>query len=227
VFPHLIDRQKPGIIAVNAGGRRFTNEAASYHDFVAALLTSTPPGQEPFAWLVADRRAIRRYGLGFAKPFPLPLGPVLRSGYLRSGRSVAELASAIGVDPAVLGDTIARFNDDAALGRDGAFGRGGTLYNRFMGDPTHRPNPNLAPLETAPFYAVRVVVGDLGTFAGLWTDGSARVLDGNGAPVPGLYAVGNDMASALGGAYPGGGATLGPAMTFAYVAARDMAGAEG
>lgn len=224
VFPHLIDRQKPGIIAVDRHGRRFANEAASYHDFVAVLVAATKAGEEVFAWLLADRRAIRRYGLGFAKPFPVPLGPVLRSGYLRSGRTLAELADRIGLDPVALEATLGEYNAGARRGEDARFGKGSTLYNRFMGDPAHGPNPCLAPLETPPFYAVRLVVGDLGTFAALLTDGYARVLDRDGAPIPGLYAVGNDMASPLGGAYPGGGSTLGPAMTFGYIAARHLAG---
>ena len=225
VFPHLVDRQKPGLIAVDARGRRFANEAASYHDFVAALVASTPPTEEAFAWLLADRRAIRRYGLGFAKPFPLP-----------AARRAALRLPAAGAGPSTPWPqpsasrpwcSRTRWPGSTSMrtgGEDTAFGRGGTSYNRFMGDPTHGPNPCLAPLLHPPFYAVRMVVGDLGTFAGLRTDGNARVLDAAGAPIDGLYAAGNDMANPLGGAYPGGGATLGPAMTFGYVAARHMAG---
>ncbi|SFU47897.1 FAD binding domain-containing protein [Methylobacterium sp. 174MFSha1.1] len=109
-------------------------------------------------------------------------------------------------------------------GEDRAFGKGSTAYNRFNGDPDFTPNPCLAPIATGPFYAVEVVVGDLGTFAGLRSDGHARVLDRAGRPIPGLYAAGNDMASIMGGNYPGGGITLGPALTFGYIAGRHLAG---
>lgn len=224
LFPHFIDRAKPGIIAVNRSGKRFVNEADSYHDFIPALLASEPEGQPGPAFLIADHRAIRRYGLGFAKPFPMPLGGLLRSGYLRKGNTIAELARAINVNEARLTQTIAQFNEDAAQGQDTQFGKGSTAYNRFMGDGDHDgPNPCLAPLVQGPFYAVEIVIGDLGTFAGLSTDTVARVTGANGRPIAGLYAVGNDMASVMGGAYPGGGITLGPAMTFGYVAARHIA----
>ena len=121
--------------------------------------------------------------------------------------------------------TLRAYNEPARAGQDPAFGRGSTAYNRSLGDPEHRPNPCVAPLEQAPYYAVKVVIGDLGTFAGLRTDRFSRVLAGeSGAPVPGLYAAGNDAASIMGGNYPGGGITLGPAMTFGFIAARHMAG---
>jgi succinate dehydrogenase/fumarate reductase flavoprotein subunit len=222
-FPHFVDRAKPGVIAVTADGARFVNEADSYHDFIQAMVSATE-GREHAAWLVCDHAALRRYGLGFAKPFPLPLGPHLRSGYLLRGRTPAELAAAAGIDPAALERTVEAFNEPARRGEDPAFGRGSTAYNRSLGDPLVAPNPCVAPLERAPFYAVKVVPGDLGTFAGLRGDAHARVLDGEGRPIPGLYAAGNDLASVMGGNYPGGGITLGPAMTFGYIAARHMAG---
>ncbi|MCL6607864.1 MAG: FAD-dependent oxidoreductase [Geminicoccaceae bacterium] len=224
VFPHFVDRAKPGVIAVTDRGSRFCNEADSYHDFCKAMLEACRglPG-EPHAWLLADHRAIRRYGLGWAKPFPMPLGPALRSGYLRRGATLGELARTIGLDPARLEATVTRYNEGARRGEDPAFGRGSTAYNRYLGDPAVRPNPCVGPLEKPPFYAVRVVIGDLGTFAGLVTDAAARVLDREGRPIPGLWACGNDMASIMGGNYPGGGITLGPAMTFGYLAALDVA----
>jgi predicted oxidoreductase len=114
-----------------------------------------------------------------------------------------------------------------ARGEDRDFGKGSTAYNRFHGDPEVTPNPCLAPLAVPPFYAVRVVPGDIGTFAGLRADAQARVLDAAGAPIPGLYAAGNDMASVMGGNYPGGGITLGPAMTFGFIAGRHAAGVDG
>jgi succinate dehydrogenase/fumarate reductase flavoprotein subunit len=225
LFPHFIDRAKPGVIAVTRRGRRFVNEANSYHDFVQGLTAACGASDEPTAFLLADHRAIRRYGLGFAKAFPLPLAPYLASGYLLRGATLAELASATGIDAAALRVTLEAYNRDAREGRDPAFGKGSTAYNRFLGDATVAPNPCIAPLEHPPFYAVQVVIGDLGTYAGLRADASARVLGERGQPIGGLYAAGNDMASIMGGNYPAGGITLGPAMTFGYIAGCHLAGA--
>lgn len=224
-FPHFIDRGKPGVIAVRRDGKRFVNESNSYHDFVQALVRVTPPEEVAEAFLIADHRTIRRYGLGFAKPAPLPLKPVLDSGYLQSGNTLEELAANVGIDAKNLAETVDRWNADIPSGKDSAFGKGSTAYNRFHGDPEVQPNPCMAPISTGPFYALRVIPGDIGTFTGLQTDENARVLDTSGQPIRGLYAVGNDMASVAGGNYVGGGITLGPAMTFGYVAARHAAGA--
>jgi succinate dehydrogenase/fumarate reductase flavoprotein subunit len=222
VYPHLLDRYKPGIIAVDPGGRRFTNEANSYHDVGQAMQAACAGRPETFAWLVADHRAIRRYGLGFVKPFPLPLWPHLRSGYLRRGRTPAELGAALGLDATTFARTIEEFNRTAAEGLDPAFGKGTTSYNRYLGDKHHHPNPCVAPLDRGPYYAVKLLMGDLGTFAGIRTDERARVLEDDGSPVPGLFAVGNDALSVMGGTYPGAGITLGPAMTFGYIAGRHL-----
>jgi succinate dehydrogenase/fumarate reductase flavoprotein subunit len=224
VFPHFVDRGKPGLIAVTTAGRRFVNEANSYHDFMQGLFKACHPGQRVRAFLVVDHKFIRRYGLGFAKPYPLPLGPHLRSGYLLRGHSLRELAALASIDPAGLEATVSEYNAAAGTGVDPVFGRGTTAYNRFYGDATVTPNPCLASILKAPFYAVEVVPGDLGTFAGLLTNGHAQVLSATGEPIPGLYAVGNDMASIMGGNYPGAGITLGPAITFAYIVARELAG---
>lgn len=223
VFPHFIDRAKPGLIAVLPNGKRFVNEANSYHDFCQALFKAGKPGEPARAFLVVDKPFLRRFGLGFVKPFPVPIGPQIRSGYLKRGGTLAELAAAAGIDPKTLEETVATWNRDVAAGEDRAFGKGSTAYNRFNGDPELQPNPCLAPIATGPFYAVEVVVGDLGTFAGLRGDANARVLDAGGKPIPGLYSAGNDMASIMGGNYPGGGITLGPALTFGYIAARHLA----
>lgn len=241
VFPHFVDRSKPGVIAVNRHGERFVNEADSYHDFIQGLVasyknqssaadsnTDNPAGEqsEICAWFVADHRTVRRYGLGFAKASPLPVGPYVRSGYLLRANTLAGLAQQAGFDANRFEQTVARFNEGAANGTDSQFGRGTTAYNRSLGDPSHQPNPCVAPIVTGPFYAVKVVPGDLGTFAGLQTDQHARVLDAQtGAPIQGLYACGNDAGSIMGGNYPGGGITLGPAVTFGYIAARHLAGA--
>jgi succinate dehydrogenase/fumarate reductase flavoprotein subunit len=175
------------------------------------------------AWLIADHRAMRRYGLGFAKPFPFPLRPYLRMGYLLRGATPAALATACGFDAAGFAATLAEYNAGARTGHDPAFGRGSTPFNRFGGDAEHGPNPCVAPLERGPFYAVKLLPGSLGTFAGIRTDVHARALRTDGTPIEGLYAVGNDMASVMGGQYPGGGITLGPAMTFGYLAALHLA----
>ena len=221
-FPHFVDRSKPGVIAVTRDGQRFCNEADSYHDFIQAMVAATPDA-EHCAWFLCDHPTIRRYGLGFAKPFPLPLAPYIRSGYLLHGRTVAALAQAAGIDAAGLERAVTDYNGPAAWGEDPAFGRGRTSYNRSLGDPAVTPNPCVAPVATGPFYAVKVVPGDLGTFAGVRGNADAQVLDADGAPIPGLYAAGNDLASIMGGNYPGGGITLGPAMTFGFIAAHHMA----
>ncbi|WP_138470763.1 FAD-dependent oxidoreductase [Poseidonocella sp. HB161398] len=224
-FPHLLDRYKPGIIAVLKDGRRFTNESESYHDVGAAMIRACEGGTETACWLIADRRALSKYGLGHAKPAPVP--PVLsqRTGYLKHGRTLAELAAACGIDPAGLEATVAEYNRGAQDGQDPAFGRGATSFNRYLADPEVAPNPCVAPIETGPFYAVKLVMGDLGTFEGLDTTVEGQVLDREGGTIPGLYAVGNDRASIMGGNYPGAGITLGPAMTFGYITGRHLAGA--
>jgi succinate dehydrogenase/fumarate reductase flavoprotein subunit len=224
VFPHLIDRYKPGLIAVGRDGRRFVNEADSYHDVGQAMqgLAQRQNG-EAAAWLICDHRALRRYGMGFVKPFPLPLWPHIQSGYLLRGATPAELARRAGLDPSGLESTIAQFNTHARHGEDPQFGKGSTAYNRFLGDAMHSPNPCVAPLDQGPFYAIKLVLGDLGTFAGVRTDEHARALRSDGLPVPGLYVVGNDALSVMGGNYPGGGITLGPALTFGYIAGRHLA----
>jgi len=223
-FPHFYERGKPGYITVDGTGRRFTNESASYHDFVPAMVEACRDRSETMCWLICDHRAIRRYGMGAIGPAPLPLGPHLRNGYLLSAATWSELAARIGVDAEALQQTIGRFNANAARGEDPDFGKGTDAYHRFNGDPTHQPNPCLAPLERPPFYAMKLIPGDIGTFLGLRVDGHARVLDSAGTPIRGLYAAGNDMTSVMGGTYPGAGITIGPALTFGYIAARHAAG---
>jgi len=159
-----------------------------------------------------------------SKPFPVPVWPYLRSGYLRRGKTLAKLASRCGIDPAGLTQTVAEFNSHARVGEDPRFGRGTTVFNRVSGDPEHGPNPSLAPIEKPPFYAIKVLPGSFGTFAGLRTDPQSRVLDARGEPIPGLYAAGSDQANVMGGHYPAGGINIGPAMTFGYVAGRQVAG---
>ncbi|MES2535540.1 MAG: FAD-dependent oxidoreductase [Pseudomonadota bacterium] len=225
IMPHFIDRAKPGVISVTRNGKRFTNEGSSYHDFVQEMVIACKGEKEVSAWLICDHRALRRYGLGFVKPFPLPIGQHLKSGYLLRGQSPEELAKKAGIDASALAATIATFNLHAREGKDPQFEKGSKAYNRYQGDALHTPNPCVAPLETGPYYAIKMVIGDLGTFAGLATDGHSRVLDAGGNAIGGLYAVGNDIASIMGGNYPGAGITLGPALTFGYIAGNHIADA--
>jgi succinate dehydrogenase/fumarate reductase flavoprotein subunit len=225
VMPHFIDRAKPGVIAVTANGKRFTNEALSYHDFVQDLVkTCKARGhQEYSAWLICDHAHLRQYGLGAAAPFPLPIGRHLKSGYLKQGTSLAALAKQINVPAENLIEQVETFNRDALTGLDSLFGKGSTDYNRYQGDSLVKPNPCMAPIKTGPFYALQIVIGEIGTFAGLATDAECRVIRKDKRPVEGLYVVGNDAASVMGGNYPGAGITLGPAITFGYVAAMALA----
>lgn len=220
-FPHLVtDRAKPGVIAVNQGAVRFVNESNSYHHFASAMQQS--PDNAP-CYLICDAVAMRRYGLGLARPAPVNNRALVEAGYLHQADSLAALAGQLGLDPQQLTDTVARYNRDAGSGVDGEFGKGGNSYNRALGDPGHRPNTCNAPLREAPFYAVTLYTGDLGTSRGLVTNGHAQVLNQQNAPIPGLYAVGNDMDSMMAGTYPGPGITLGPALTFGYLSAAHMA----
>ena len=224
VWPHLVDRLKPGFIAVNGKGRRFGNESAAYSAFVPMMLEGS--GDEPlaFAWLIGDRKAVDRWGIGRVRPKPMSRKGFIRTGYLIEAKSIAALAKAIGVDAAQLEQTVARFNEDARRGVDTEYKRGSNAYDAYQGDDEHGPNQCLGPLETGPFYAIKMFAGEIGTFAGVRTDRYARVLNEAGAPVVGLYAVGNDQLNVFGGAYPGAGATLGPGLTFGYVAGRHAAG---
>lgn len=225
-FPHLLDRYKPGVIGVLRSGKRFTNESNSYHDVGAALIDACAEQPETAMWLVCDRRTLAKYGLGFAKPAPMPLGPLLRNGYLLKGRSLAALAGKAGIDAAGLEQTVREYNLGAVQGEDRQFGRGTTRFNRYLADPQHTPNPCVAPLGEGPYFAVKVIMGDLGTFDGIRTSVVGEVLGTDERAIEGLYAVGNDRASIMGGNYPGAGITLGPIMTFGYITGRHLAGVE-
>lgn len=228
VFPHILDRGKPGVIGVLADGRRFVNEALGYHDYTLAMMDTVPAGDEVCSWLIADQQYIRYLPLGMAKPFPIPTWPYLRSGYLQRASTLRELAEKIGVDADGLEKTVSAFNEGARDGVDHEFDRGATPFNRGSGDSSNPwPNPSLAPVQKGPFYAVKVMPGSFGTFAGLVTDSSSRVLDSNDKPIEGLSAVGVDQASVMGGHYPSGGINLGPAMTFGYLTGRRLASQTG
>jgi 3-oxosteroid 1-dehydrogenase len=220
----LAERSLPGCILVNGAGQRFVNESAPYVDAVHAMyLRNTPENPHIPAWLVFDQRYRDRYvfaGLPPRRPLPrrwYAAGSVVRADDL------AGLAAAAGVDADGLVKTVTRFNEFAAAGRDEDFGRGDSAYDRYYGDPRCRPNPNLARLARPPFYAARIVPGDLGTKGGLCTDEHARVLRADGTPIEGLFAAGNASAAVMGHSYAGAGATIGPAMTFGYIAVHAIA----
>ncbi|MGH8385760.1 MAG: FAD-dependent oxidoreductase [Pseudomonas sp.] len=223
-FPHIIERAKPGIIGVLRNGQRFVNEANGYYDYVTAMVAAAPPEEEVASWLICNHRFQRRYGLGISRPFPVPLSSFIRSGYLKTGSTLEELASACGIDPIGLNTTVSQYDRYARNGEDPQFGRGSTPYNRKQGDALQQPNPCVAPIGPGPFYAVKVQPGCFGTFAGLKVNEHAQVLDDAGRAIAGLYAAGSDMASIMGGHYPAGGINIGPALTFGYIAARHIAG---
>jgi len=223
VFPHTVtDRAKPGLVAVNRDGQRFVNEAVSYHEFVRAQLRD--PGLNAPAWLVCDSRFLWKYGLGKVRPFALSTAEEVASGYLKRAGSLRELAVAIGVPPTGFERALRQYNEGAVRGLDPEFGRGSNIYQRHLGDADQQPNPCVAPIERAPFYAIAVHPADLGMAAGVLTDGDARVLREDGEAIPGLYACGNDMHSVMNGSYPGPGITLGPALVFGFVAASHACG---
>ncbi|WP_406362733.1 FAD-dependent oxidoreductase [Streptomyces sp. NBC_00715] len=221
VFPHIWDRAKPGIVAVNAAGRRFVDESVSYHRFVRAMYAEHASVPTIPAWLVTDARALSAYGLGMIRPHtPRPLlKRHIRTGYLRTATSVHDLATTIGVDPSRLTRTIADTNRFARTGLDEEFGKGSHPYGQQFGDPGHAPNVNLGPIEHAPFYAIAVIPTPLATTLGLKTSPEAQVLDHSGRPIDGLYACGNDANSPTASEYPGAGCQVGAALTFGYLAA--------
>ena len=227
-FPHLsLDRAKPGLVAVNAAGRRFVNEALSYHDFVLGMHRSHASVPTIPAWLVCDRQFLRKYGLGRVPPGRRMLGRFVANGYLVEAVSLDELARKIGVDASGLQETVQQHNLYAASGEDKEFGKGGSEFDRHSGDPMHGPNPCLGPIATPPYYAMAVYPSTLGTSVGLRTDVDARVLQTNGEPIAGLFACGSDAASIMRGHYPGPGINLGPALVFGYRAAMAIRGEGG
>uniref|UniRef100_Q11FZ5 Fumarate reductase/succinate dehydrogenase flavoprotein-like protein n=1 Tax=Chelativorans sp. (strain BNC1) TaxID=266779 RepID=Q11FZ5_CHESB len=220
-FPHIyLDRAKPGLLAVNSEAERFVNEADSYHDFVLGMLKANRSVPTIPAYLICDSAFLKDYGLGLVRPRSWSVGYYIRSGYLKCADTIEGLAHQIGVPAEKFSDTVRRYNDFAAIGIDADFGRGRSPLNRHNGDPRNTPNPCLRPICRPPFYAVAVEPAALATSLGLSTDRDARVLDPSGTVVEGLYACGNDMNSIMAGHYPGPGVTLGPAIVFAYRAAR-------
>ena len=223
-YPHLLmDRAKPGVIAVDHTGSRFANEAQCYHEFGRAMHRGRDGQPIETAWLVADARALRQYGLGLVRPGRLwPRRRFLARGYLLRARTLRGLAARMGVPEGALERTVEHHNDFAVSGHDADFHKGESPYDRYLGDAAQRPNPCLAPIVSPPFYAVKIHPGDIGSSRGLRTDPHARVLNAQSEPIGGLYCCGNDMNSIMAGSYPGAGITLGPAMTFGFIAARAM-----
>ncbi|WP_099023801.1 FAD-binding protein [Mycolicibacterium palauense] len=230
----LNERMMPSQFVVNGAGKRFVNEAAPYMDFAHAMIEGQQSGITHIpCWLITDTRSFHRYVVGGHLPIPkIPFAPVptgwkvpkawLESGIVKEADSFEELAAKIGVPEPALRATATRFNELARKGHDDDFNRGDSAYDNYYGDPT-LPNPNLYPLTKPPYYAFQIILGDLGTSGGLRTDEFARVLDSTERSIPGLYAVGNASAAVMGRSYAGAGATIGPAMTFGYVAARHIA----
>ena len=216
----------PGSVMVNRAGKRFTNEAAPYEDVVKDQLASESRGEGAVpAYLLFDATFRRKYPAGNIRPGKVESDALLPKAFFESGMltradSIDELAEQTGIDGAQLKATLARFNTNARRGEDPDFGRGATHHDRYYADPKVQPNPCLGPIETAPFYALRVEAGDLDTKGGLQCDEHGRVLNEAGDPIPGLYASGNTSAAVMGDTYPGAGATIGSAMTFAYLAAQ-------
>jgi len=220
-FPHFVmDRGKPGMISVDSNGKRFMNESTSYHLFGLAMqehhkLTPCIP-----TWLICDAPALQRYGLGMIRPGGSGLKAFLNDGYLKTGHTLVELAQALNIPASNLESTISRFNQFAKQGIDEDFQRGSTDYQRANGDATWTgKNPCLGGLSQGPFYAIALYPGDIGASTGLVANTNAQVLHSNASPINGLYACGNEMQSIMGNVYPAPGITIGPAVTFGYIAA--------
>ena len=219
----IFERAKPGNIIVDAAGKRFANEADPYNDLVKQMQEAHQGGAAAIpAHMVFDHAYRAKYPIGGMLPGVTPQRH-LDSGFVVRAESLSELARQAGIDADGLAATVARFNTMAAKGRDEDFQRGESAFDRFSGDPAVGPNPCLAPLDKPPFYAMKLYPGDLGTKGGLLTNEFAQVMGTDGAPVPGLYAAGNASASVMGNFYPGAGGTIGPAMTFGYIAAQHAA----
>ncbi len=227
--PIFAERAFPGSIVVNGLGRRFVNEATPYLEFVDAMYqdNQVTGGKTIPAWVIFDANFRFNYAMGPLMPAQIMPDSRLPSEWLNrlyyKADSLTQLAEQIGVDAGGLNESVKRLNEFARTGVDVDFGRGGNVFDRYYGDVNVKPNPCLAPLGKGPFYAMRIDAGDIGTKGGLLTNEHAQVLHESGQPIAGLYAIGNTSASVLGTTYPGAGGTLGPAMTFGYVAAKHLA----
>ncbi|APW40404.1 FAD-binding dehydrogenase [Rhodoferax koreense] len=221
-FPHFVmDRAKPGMITVNQKGERFVNESTSYHLFGLAMQQAHKTVPSIPAYMIADAQALAQYGMGMVRPGGKGLAPFLADGYLVQADTLDELAQKLGIDAEGLKASVAKNNAYADSGVDPDFQRGVTAYQQNIGDATRGgKNPNLGRLAQGPYYAIRLYPGDIGAATGLATDADARVLGQDEQPIPGLYAVGNDMQSVMGGVYTAPGITIGPGLVFGYLAAK-------
>ena len=210
----------PYSLMVDSEGKRFANESESYVD-LGHHMQQVDGGKGPY-WLIMDSRYVVRYFRTFAMD-PRANKARKEAGLEVKAKTLDELAGKMNVNPAVLRGTVERFNGFARAGVDGDFGRGNSAYDRYYGDPTVHPNPNLGAVERAPYHAYRVVLGDLGTKGGVLTDEDGRALRSDGTVIEGLYAAGNNSASVMGNTYPGPGSTIAPAAVFGMRAAREMA----
>lgn len=219
----LAERTLPAGLLVNAAGARFVNEAAPYSDVVHIMYERNATAPDIPAWLIVDQNYRNRYLFKDVAPtFTFP-DAWYQSGAAHKAWTLDALAGRIGVPAAALRATVNRFNSLAQTGTDTDFHRGDSAYDHYYTDPAILPNSCLAPLWLAPFYAFKIVPGDLGTKGGMRTDARARVLRPDGSAIPGLYAAGNASAAVMGHSYAGAGSTIGPAMTFGYIAALDIA----
>ncbi|WP_322992949.1 FAD-dependent oxidoreductase [Limnohabitans sp.] len=217
VFPHFVmDRAKPGMITVNQAGERFVNESTSYHLFALGMQAAQ---QAVPAYMVADAKALRQYGMGMVRPGGKGLAPFLADGYLTEAASLQELADKLGISAQGLAQSVADNNTFAQTGVDTQFQRGETAYQHNIGDAAAGGrNPNLGAISEGPYYAVKLYPGDIGAAQGLQTNEHAQILNAQGQVIESLYAVGNDMNSIMGGVYPAPGITIGPGLVFAYLA---------
>jgi 3-oxosteroid 1-dehydrogenase len=221
----LAERSLPGCLIVNQDGRRFGNESADYMSFGQRLLDLERSGTPvETMWIIFDQQYRNSYVFG-AELFPRMRLPQAwyDTGIAARADSLAELGARIAVDVPEFLQTMSGFNESAAAGEDPDFNRGRSAYDRYYGDPTITPNPNLRPLLKGPFYAVKMVLSDLGTCGGLKADERARVLREDGSVIAGLYAIGNTAANAFGTTYPGAGATIAQGLVYGYIAAHDAA----
>ena len=223
-FMHHLDLSLPYLIMVDQDGQRYCDESGAYMEIGQLMYKRhRESGKGVPSWVIMDHRQRKYYPWGTAAPGKIP-DSWLESGYLKQADTIEELAQDCGIDVSGLKETITRFNEFCRQGIDTDFNRGGRAFDRAHGDPTIKPNPCLGPIEQAPFYAVAMYPGDVGTAGGLVTDEFARVLCSDGSVIPGLYATGNSTASVMGRCYPAAGASIGATFVFGYLAALHAAG---
>ena len=214
----------PHVILVDQSGVRYMNEGGSYMAYAKKMLERNKTVPAVPSWAIFDSQYTSKYMMGSVVPSAKKLQQWFDAGYLKRADTIEGLAAQIGVEPQALAATVTRFNGFVAKNHDDDFGRGDIPYDRWLGDPVHKPSETLGSIEQGPFYAVPVLPGDVGTYGGVVTDECARVLRADGSVIAGLYATGVSTASVMGRSYPGAGSSVGPSFTWGYVAARHAAG---